>query len=87
MAKRPSQFGRRAQEQSLWIREVGRPAVIERDGETCVCCGATSNLTVDHIKTKGSRPDLKKDIANLQLLCFYCHRLKTDKLPCHETVN
>ena len=77
-----NRYGRRAQEQAEWIREVGRPTIIKRDGEICACCGARDNLTVDHIKTKGSRPDLKRDINNLQLLCFVCHRRKTDHLPC-----
>lgn len=78
-----SRYGRRAREQAKWIKEVGRPAVIERVGERCVCCGTRYNLTVDHIKSKGSRPDLKRDIDNLQLLCLYpCHRNKTDHIPC-----
>lgn len=76
-------YGRRAQELAGWIRDVGRPAVIKRDGEKCACCGSTwDDLTVDHIKTKGSRPDLKRDINNLQLLCYVCHRNKTDHIPC-----
>lgn len=77
-----SRYGKRARELSQWIREVGRPAVIARDGEACVCCGTPYDLTIDHIKTKGSRPDLKRDIDNLQLLCYPCHRLRTDHLPC-----
>jgi 5-methylcytosine-specific restriction endonuclease McrA len=78
-----SKFGHRAQAQAEWVRDIGRSAVIKRDGEVCACCKAGwKDLTVDHIKTKGSRADLKRDIDNLQLLCFLCHRNKTDHIKC-----
>ena len=77
-----SRYGHRAQDQAKWIKEIGRPELIRRYGEVCNCCGTHDDLTVDHIKTKGSRPDLKKNIDNLQFLCFVCHRNKTDHLTC-----
>lgn len=81
-------FGRRAKELAEWVKEVGRPAVILRDGEVCNCagCNHTTNLDVDHIKGKGAHPELKQEISNLQLLCrFPCHFNKTNGILCtHE---
>jgi 5-methylcytosine-specific restriction endonuclease McrA len=34
----------------------------------------------DHIKSKWSRPDLKYDKDNIQIVCFKCHFFKTNKL-------
>lgn len=32
----------------------------------------------DHIKTKGSRPDLRLNPDNIEILCFSCHYEKTN---------
>ena len=34
----------------------------------------------DHIKTKWSRPDLKFDKTNIDIVCFACHFYRTNKL-------
>lgn len=75
-----------------WLEEIARPFLIEIDGNYCACCGRPARikekLDIDHIQNKGSRPDLKKDLNNLQLLCrFPCHRNKTDNKPCLHTAD
>ena len=48
-----------------------KKAVYERDNHTCLVCGATDNLTVDHIKPRiigGTN-----HINNLQTLCQHCN--------------
>lgn len=51
-----------------------RPVVFERDGYTCVYCGATDDLAADHIypQSKGGSDDLD----NLQTLCRSCNSRK-----------
>lgn len=68
----------------IWIEEVARPYLIEKFGDICQCCKEVHYPhDVDHILSKGSRPDLKEDLDNLQLLGrFPCHRLKTDHIEC-----
>lgn len=44
----------------------------------CQHCGRwLENIEVDHIKGRGSHPELVFDKNNLQLLCNSCHRKKT----------
>lgn len=74
-------------EYQAWKEGIARPTIIDRDGNKCQCCGRPAYpeelLDIDHIKSKGSHPELKRDINNMQLLCrFPCHRRKTDRLPC-----
>lgn len=71
----------------IWKEDTARPAVIERDGNKCQCCRRPAHegekLDLDHIKSKGSHPELKRDINNLRLLCRWpCHRNRTDHIPC-----
>jgi 5-methylcytosine-specific restriction endonuclease McrA len=67
-----------------WKELIARPSVVERDGNKCQCVGGCWRIgtDLDHIRNKGSRPDLKKDISNLQLLCRICHNNKTDLIIC-----
>lgn len=70
-----------------WKEGVARPYLILRDGNYCSCCKrparAREKLDIEHTLTKGSRPDLKKDLNNLKLFCrIPCHRLKTDGKLC-----
>ena len=78
------------QEYQYWKENTARQAVIERDGNHCQCClrpaYESEKLDIDHVLSKGSRPDLKRSIDNMQLLCRWpCHRNKTDRKEClHE---
>lgn len=75
------------QEYQEWKENVARPAVIERDGNMCQCCGRPAydgeKLDLDHVLGKGSHPELKRNLDNFQLLCRWpCHRNKTDNKEC-----
>lgn len=63
-----------------WRDAVAKPYLDKRYGHICSMrgCSESEGLEVDHIKTRGSRHDLKFDVKNVQYLCFYHHRLKTD---------
>lgn len=53
-----------------WLRSK----VYERDGHTCVYCGSTESLTLDHIVPwSDGGPDTE---ANLQTLCRRCNARK-----------
>jgi len=51
-----------------------RRSLFKRDGEKCVHCSTTSNLTVDHILPKSKGGTWK--LGNLQMLCRPCHDIK-----------
>lgn len=53
-------------------------AVLKRDGYRCVACGATDDLTVDHVYpwSKGG----SNRMENLEVLCAACNVAKSDKL-------
>lgn len=72
--------GKRYREYEQWKRTIAIPFLDESFGHVCDWegCGATENLDVDHIKTRGSRPDLKMNLTNIRYLCRYHHRLVTD---------
>lgn len=57
-----------SKEYHLW-----RKAVLERDGHTCIWCGATEKLHADHIKPFKLYPELRFAIDNGRTLCFPCH--------------
>jgi hypothetical protein len=72
-----------------WKEEIARPFLIKRDGNRCSCClrpaRTNEKLDIEHTKTKGSRPDLKRDLRNLSLMCrIPCHRNKTDDIACEH---
>ncbi|MGD7734137.1 HNH endonuclease [Propionibacteriaceae bacterium G57] len=62
--------------------EVTTPAVMQRDGYQCVACGATDDLTVDHVKpvdlfTEDDwAGDLGHDIDQCVTLCRSCNSTK-----------
>jgi len=53
-----------------------RAWVLNRDGHKCLKCGATENLTVDHIVPKSRGGTLERN--NLQTLCLPCNQEKAD---------
>jgi len=61
-------------EQWSLVRKVLAAVVFLRDGKVCVNCGATEDLTIDHIIaiTNGGTDDLR----NLQVLCRACNSSK-----------
>lgn len=76
-------------EYQIWKEEIARPYLIERDGNKCDCCNRRARyeekLDIDHIKNKGSHPELKRRMDNLQLLCrFPCHFNKTNHIECQH---
>ena len=71
----PGRSGKPRPEGRYW-RQL-RKAVLQRD-KLCVACGATENLTVDHIVrlADGGRLYCAK---NMQVLCEPCHKLKDQR--------
>lgn len=51
-----------------------REAILERDGHRCRTCGATHDLTIDHIVAEKFGGTL--DPENLQVLCRSCNSRK-----------
>lgn len=61
-----------------------RRFVFNRDSHTCVYCGATENLTVDHVTSiyscafENALPvEMVNHVDNLQTLCKSCNSRKT----------
>ena len=46
----------------------------------CSTCGATDDLTVDHIVPLTQRPDLAYELTNLDILCRSCNGAKDGHL-------
>lgn len=60
-----------------WCRVDLREAVLERDGRTCVYCGAVDDLTLDHVVPRvcgGSN-----GYPNLVTACRSCNSAKGDR--------
>lgn len=51
--------------------------VLRAYGAICMCCRATEDIVVDHIKPRKRYPDLEFDFNNLQVLCDFCNRGKS----------
>lgn len=90
--KRPKPMSTKEQEYQDYKESVLRPALIERDGNRCSCCGRPAHpnekLDIEHTLNKGSHPELKRDLKNLHLYCrFPCHRNKTDGIQCSHDRN
>lgn len=65
-----------AERENLVLTEAEREKIKQRDGYTCLCCGANikGNLEIDHIKP--SYMDGKTFIENTQTLCLICSESK-----------
>lgn len=79
-----TKIGKRTKEYDKWRREVAIPYLDEKFGRLCVYCGATERLDINHIKTRGSRPDLKMEITNIEYACRLCHTKLTDGKEVHK---
>lgn len=81
MAHKPrkpiKQKGKRSIAYEAWRDHVARPYLDEAFGHRCVDCGATEGLDVAHIKTRGSRADLKMVLSNVQYKCRDCHNAES----------
>lgn len=53
-----------------------RQIVINHYGATCMKCGGTSQINVDHIKPKSKYPELALSFDNQQVLCWPCNKAK-----------
>ncbi len=72
--------GKRAKEYDVWRDKIAKPYLDKRYGHVCAKrgCNVTEGLEVDHKKGRGSHPELKYQVTNLQYLCFTHHREKTE---------
>jgi hypothetical protein len=85
--KRPRQQSDKEMGYQRWKELTARPYLIQRDGNRCSCCKREAHigekLDIEHTLTKGSRPDLKRDLDNLTLMCRWpCHDNKTNNRGC-----
>ena len=66
------------------VTKEQRKRIMERDGNKCVNCGSTKNLSIDHIipRSKGGSNEDK----NLQTLCNICNSSKGNSLQVKSRV-
>ncbi|THG30702.1 hypothetical protein [Naasia lichenicola] len=85
-----AQRGKQARLWETFRDKVAHPYLDKKYGRACVDCGAMPGMKpdgtprhhdVDHIKNKGSHPDLRFDVKNLAYRCRSCHIRKTDGKP------
>lgn len=72
--------GRRTREYEYWRNNVAIPYLDGEYGHKCANCGSQWRLDVDHIKNRGSHPELRMDLKNIQYLCRNCHIRKTNEV-------
>lgn len=77
--------GKRTIEYEAWRDIIARPYLIKKYGEVCAACGGArcgnKQLDVEHKKNRGSHPELKMVLSNVQLMGrFPCHYEKTNNL-------
>ena len=73
-------FGPKAMKYAEWRDTTAIPFLDEWYGHKCVDCGRTDNLDVDHVKNRGSHPELIMDLNNVMYRCRICHIKKTDHI-------
>lgn len=64
--------GKRTLKYKKWRDAVARPH-LDSKGRFCQLCYTTENLDVDHIKKRGSHPDLIMSLSNVRYICRQCH--------------
>jgi hypothetical protein len=70
--------GKRTIEYEKWRDKVAKPYLDKQYGRKCSVAGCLNiDLDVDHIITRGSRPDLKMELSNLRYLCRLHHQKRT----------
>lgn len=55
-----------------------RQQVLDRDHYVCQYCGRPNSKTVDHVVPVEYDHDLMTSVDNLAVICWPCHRRKTD---------
>lgn len=58
---------------------ISRNRIYRRDGHACGYCGATKNLTIDHIVPKSQGG--KNEWTNLVTCCYSCNAKKANRTP------
>ena len=53
-----------------------RLKVLARDGYTCMYCGSSDELTVDHVLSIKHHPELAMDMENMVIACKSCNSSK-----------
>lgn len=98
------QRGKAAKQWDTFRDKVARPYLDKKYGLACVDCGSMPEQKVDgtyyrhdvdHVKGKGSHPELKFDVTNMVYRCRPCHIEKTgvprwstrDQRPAAETAS
>lgn len=76
-AKPITRIGKRTKEYNKWRLESAVPYLDNKYGHKCAICGADGKLDVDHIKKRGSHPELKMELTNVRWLCRPCHVKET----------
>lgn len=61
-----------------YISKEMRKIVLEKYEHSCVLCGATDKLEIDHIKPVSKRGI--SELSNLQVLCKKCNIKKSNKI-------
>lgn len=77
------QRGKQAKLWEAFRDKVAKPYLDKKYGHVCSVkgCQQTEALEVDHKKNRGSHPELRYDVKNMQYLCHRHHREKTDEKP------
>lgn len=73
------QEGKQAETWRVFRDKVAIPYLDNKYGHICSVrgCSETENLDVDHIKPRGSHPELRLDVKNLRYLCRAHHIERT----------
>lgn len=74
-----AQRGKQARKWETFRDKVAIPYLDKKYGHVCSVegCTQTQNLDVDHIKPRGSHPELRYDVTNLRYLCRAHHIERT----------
>jgi 5-methylcytosine-specific restriction endonuclease McrA len=65
--------GTRTIQYEKWRDEVAIPYLDKTYGHNCRKCGVGGKLDVQHIQKRGSHPELKMVLSNVEYLCRLCH--------------
>lgn len=76
-AKKPPKglrrIGKKTLEYNKWRDEIAIPYLDKTYGHFCFDCGAGGKLDVAHIRGRGSHPELRMILTNVNYMCRSCH--------------